>query len=89
MLSKEDRDSILALARKYGARKVLLFGSSLAEGRDSHDIDLAVAGMPPSNFFKFYGELMLALSKPVDLVDLDCDSPFTRMVGHEGVAVYG
>jgi predicted nucleotidyltransferase len=89
MLTDADRKCIVETARKYGARKVFLFGSSAAAHTEAQDIDLAVQGIPPSRFFRFYGELIYSLSKPVDLVDLDCDSPFTQMVSEVGVPVYG
>ena len=89
MVSDLDKSQILQLAKKYGAAQVVLFGSSLARDDEAHDIDLAVRGIHPSKFFKLYGELILALSKPVDLIDLDRDTPFSRMVTREGVPVDG
>ena len=89
MVSTIDKNRIALLARKYHARRVLLFGSNLQDGREAHYIDLAVEGVPPADFFNFYGELIMTLSKPVDLIDLDDRSGFSRMVAKEGVVVYG
>jgi len=88
MISAVDRKHIVELARKYGAKKVLLFGSA-ATRTEARDIDLAVQGIPPSRFFRFYGELIYSLSKPVDVVDLDSDTPFAQMAAEEGIPVYG
>lgn len=88
MISAIDRKHIVELARKYGAKKVLLFGSAAARA-EARDIDLAVQGIQPSRFFRFYGELIYLLSKPVDVVDLDSDTPFAQMAAEEGVPVYG
>ena len=62
-----------------GAKEVYLFGS-VAEGTDrpDSDVDLAVKGLPPREFIRAYGAAADALSKPVSLVDLDVDDPFTR-----------
>jgi hypothetical protein len=54
-----------------------------------NDIDLAVEGIRPNVFFKFYGELLRSLSKPVDLVDLSRKSLFNRIIEEKGVKIYG
>ena len=89
MIAKKDRDTITEVAREYGVAKVVLFGSSLAEDREPHDIDLGVKGIEPRLFFRFYGELMMRLSKPVDVIDLAYRSRFTELVERDGVVLYG
>jgi predicted nucleotidyltransferase len=89
MIAKKDRDTITEVAREYGVAKVVLFGSSLAEDREPNDIDLGVKGIEPRLFFRFYGELMQRLSRPVDLVDLSQRTLFTELVEETGVTVYG
>ena len=89
MIQELDKAKIVEIAERYGVTSILLFGSSLREGDDARDIDLAVRGLQRERFFKFYGELIMALSKPVDLLDLDKPSEFSRLVVREGVAIYG
>ena len=89
MISEKDKSVILTLAARYGARRVILFGSSADPERDAADIDLAVEGIRPGDFFPFYSELIFGLSKPVDLIDLSIDSRFSRLVRREGVQLYG
>ena len=89
MISREDKSAIIHLAARYGAKRVLLFGSGADPERVAADIDLAVEGIRPADFFRFYGELLFSLSKPVDLVDLSTDSKFTRLVQRDGMALYG
>jgi len=89
MISPKDRSVIADVAVRYGAKRVLLFGSSAEPQREGRDIDLAVEGIPAHRFFEFYGELLFRLSKPVDLVDLSADSQFTRLIRRDGVALYG
>ena len=71
--------------RAAGAREVYAFGSA-ARGvlRDDSDIDLAVAGLPPERFFEAMGRAADLLDRPLDLVDLDEDNPFTRYLKEEG-----
>ncbi len=85
MITDKDRASIQAIARKYQVSKVLLFGSSLSAHVESRDIDIAIEGLADKDYFAFYGELMCALSKPVDVVDLSKKSKFVDMVLREGV----
>ena len=89
MVSETDKTKIIALGRRYKAKKILLFGSSARSNSDSRDIDIAVDGIPDSLFFKFYGDLIFSLSKPVDVVDLGKKSKFTSMIMDEGVQLYG
>jgi predicted nucleotidyltransferase len=89
MISPEDESAVAELAARYGATRVLLFGSSADPDREAKDIDLAVEGVAPADFFAFYGELLFSLSKPVDLIDLSTDSKFVRLVRKEGIPVYG
>jgi predicted nucleotidyltransferase len=89
MIAKKDRDTIADIAREYGVAKVVLFGSSLAEGREPNDIDLGVKGIEPRLFFRFYGQLMKRLSRPVDVVDLSQRTLFTELVEETGLTIYG
>jgi len=95
----ERRDAAWALAReaadllrsRYGATRVLVFGS-LAEGThfgERSDIDLAAEGLRPSEHFAALG-LLLALSGDfeLDLVDLGaCPSGLRAVIQAEGVAL--
>ncbi len=89
MITDTDRTRIVDLAARYKAKLVLLFGSSATSPKEGKDIDLAVEGIPPQKFFEFYGDILLSLSKPVDLIDLSHDSKFTRLVRKEGLLLYG
>lgn len=88
MITKKEKDVNLQCAKKYNVSSVILFGSSVKE-RNGRDIDLAVKGIRPNLFFKFYGELFKNLPKPVDLIDLDeADSYFTKRILGEGKIIY-
>ncbi|MBN2808597.1 MAG: hypothetical protein JXR80_03800 [Deltaproteobacteria bacterium] len=89
MISLADKESIVRIAEKYCVKRVMLFGSSTSGDGAGCDIDLAVEGVRPEEFYSFYGDLMFSLSKPVDVVDLSGDSGFIRMINQEGVLLYG
>jgi hypothetical protein len=58
------------------------------ESDQPQDIDLGVKGIAPE-LFKFYGELLRQLPRPVDLVDLSVRSMFNRLVEEKGIRIYG
>jgi uncharacterized protein len=89
MISESDKKTIQDLSRKYRVKLVLLFGSSIDNTRESRDIDIAVEGLAPQDFFKYYGDLLLSLSKPVDIIDLSETSKFVALVRKEGISIYG
>ena len=89
MISKKDTDTIIKTAKKYNVKTLFLFDSFALPENQSNDIDIAVRGIPPVSFLKFYGELIKKLSKPVDLIDLSEKSLFTRIIEKKGVKIYG
>ena len=80
MVSARDKATIAALARRYGAAKVWLFGSNAEPRRRGRDLDLAVEGVAPARFFQFVGDLMLSLSQPLDVVALDRPSKLGSLI---------
>ncbi len=88
MISDSDKIKIVALAEKYKVSKLYLFGSGL-NSDEANDIDLAVEGVVASEYFRFYGELIFNLSKPVDLIDLRKETLFTKTIISEGHLLYG
>ena len=89
MISQEDKNRLFKIAKKYKVSKIYLFGSNLDSERKPNDIDLAVEGISDSLYFKFYGELIFNLSKPIDLIDLKKNSLLNTMVKTEGILLYG
>jgi len=88
MITDTDKKIIEQLARKYHAKRVVLFGSSLSPTQEYRDIDLAVEGIEEKDFYIFYGELLFALSKPVDIVDLSKKTRFIELILREGIPLY-
>jgi len=89
MISEQDKVTILAIAYRYDVGGIILFGSSADPKIEANDIDLAVEGIAPERFFRFYGDLLFSLSKHVDLIDLSDNTKFNRLVYREGIRLYG
>ena len=74
-----------SVLRAAGAREVYVFGSAArGDSREGSDVDLAVSGLPPQVFFKAMGQAGDVLGRPLDLVDLDEETPFARYLKEEG-----
>ena len=74
---RADLERAVQILKSVGCSAIFLFGSA-AEGnfKNTSDIDLAVRGCPPRAFFPVFGQLILELEHPVDLIDLDDHSLF-------------
>ncbi len=70
----------VSVAREFGARRLLLFGSALENPATARDLDLACAGVPGWKLFELAAALEEALQMRLDLVPLDPPTPFTRLI---------
>ena len=78
-------DKAVSALKAAGAKEVYVFGSaSKGKMRPNSDIDMAVSGLPPEVFFRAMAKASRALGRPIDLIDLDEDNPFTRYLKKEG-----
>ena len=68
---KRELDKIVNISKEFGAMKVLLFGSCLDNVSSAYDIDIAVSGIRPRDFFKYYGKVSMEVEDEVDILDLD------------------
>jgi predicted nucleotidyltransferase len=89
MIEDADKKIIQDISKRYRAKKVLLFGSSIDPKKESRDIDIAVEGISAGDFFKYYGDLIFSLSKPVDVIDIKGKSKFISLILREGTLIYG
>ena len=73
------------LLRDMGASQVFMFGSA-AKGqlRPDSDIDMAVSGLPPRVYFSAVNQASELVGRPVDLMDLDDDTPLVRYIRASG-----
>jgi predicted nucleotidyltransferase len=82
---RHDVEKALEILREAGCREIYIFGS-LVDGTvtPKSDIDLAVKGIPPEFYFKVLARLIMQLDHPVDLIDLEEDNRFSKMIRREG-----
>lgn len=77
-----EREAVLLAAnllRSMGASQVFVFGSFVrGELRPDSDIDIAVSGLPANVYFSAVSKASDVLGRPVDLLDLDDDTPLVR-----------
>ncbi len=78
---------IIARAKDYGARRLILFGSALDTPEEANDIDLA-ADIPGLDLYLFAGTVENELRCIIYIVPLDIDSPFIEAVKRRGKVIY-
>ncbi len=82
---RSDLETAIRYLLSKGCSEVYLFGSlGTGTAGNGSDIDIAVRGIPAGEFFTVYGELMTQLRHEVDLVDLDLQADFGRVLAETG-----
>ena len=74
--------------RDLGARRIFLFGSALSDPESARDIDFGCEGLPAERYFRAVGELIAALGRDVDLIDLSSDTPRTWFIRRHAKVLY-
>jgi predicted nucleotidyltransferase len=71
----------IEILQRAGCSDVFLFGS-LAHGEihAGTDIDIAIRGCPPGQYFTILGKLFYELEFPVDLINLDKPDAFAHFL---------
>jgi len=85
------REASKILKKKFGATKVVIFGSSTREEFFTpwSDVDLAAWGIPTDKVFQAMGEVMdLGIKIQVNLVDMGaCKPGLKKVIEKEGIAL--
>jgi hypothetical protein len=82
MLGDADKESVIRCAKKYNISAVYVFS-------EPYDAVLGIEYSDSRLFFRFYGELMKAITVPFDVMDLSVDSLYSKNVKKEGVKIHG
>lgn len=79
----EHIEAAKAIARQYGATRMVVFGSAVNDPEHAHDLDLAIEGVEGWTIWSLAAEIEENLDIPVDVIPLD-PSPFTELVEEYG-----
>ncbi|GAB6172357.1 hypothetical protein JCM15765_18350 [Paradesulfitobacterium aromaticivorans] len=82
---QKDIYSAIEILKNAGCKEVYIFGS-LVTGNysENSDIDIAIKGCLPEDYFTLLGQLLTSLKRPVDLVNLDRGDAFSKYLEREG-----
>ena len=83
-LNAADIKKIVALARSYGATRVILFGSAAVKPDEAKDLDLAFDGVSGWKLFELGARLEEELKVQLDIVSLKPPTRFTRLIETKG-----
>lgn len=75
---------IIALAKAYGATRLILFGSAADNPEEARDIDIACDGIPGWKIFELAARLEDELGTLLDIVPLNPPNSFTRHIERKG-----
>ena len=81
---RADINQAVEILKAGKCNQIFLFGSLVSGHFDSDsDVDLAIRGCPPGEFFNLLGQLLFALDHRVDLVNLDSQDAFAQFLERE------
>jgi predicted nucleotidyltransferase len=81
---QEQLDRAIALAKAYGATRLILFGSAVSAPEQARDLDLACDGVTGWKLYELGARLEEELRIPLDLVPLSPSNRFTRLIEQRG-----
>ena len=87
-LTQDHLEKAVAIARRYGADRVLLFGSALHDLESARDLDLAIGGVDGWAFFGMAAEMERVVPVPIDVISLDPETRFNRHIMKRGRFLY-
>ena len=87
-LGQAQIEKIIKLAKAYGAKRLILFGSSLQETMEARDVDLACDGVFGWKLYELGAKLEEELRTQFDIVPLSPPNRFTRHIESKGKVLY-
>ena len=80
----EQLDRAIALAKSFGATRLILFGSAANTPDEAGDLDLACDGVSGWKFYELGARLEEELKVSLDLISLSPPTRFTRLIERKG-----
>ncbi len=82
---KKDLEKAARILREFGAKEIFVFGSQVdGTATKRSDLDLAVSGVPPEQYYEACGRVMMSIDHEVHIVDVDSSSPFIDYLKSSG-----
>jgi uncharacterized protein len=88
MITREQINKCVEVARRYGAKRVVLFGSAAENPENARDIDLICEGVRGWNFLLTGAEMENETGVVVDTVAADEPSAFVEYTLPRGKIIY-
>lgn len=83
-IQREQLARAIALAKAYGATRLILFGSALSRPEEARDLDLACDGVAGWKLYELGAQIEEELRVSLDLVPLEPPTRFTRLIERRG-----
>ncbi len=77
-------ERIANVAKDYGAKRLILFGSATEMGMEARDIDLACDGVLGWRLYELAGRLEEELGISLDIISLTPPTRFTKYIEAKG-----
>ncbi|MBI4621586.1 MAG: DNA polymerase III subunit beta [Desulfobacterales bacterium] len=77
-------EKIISVAKRYGATRLILFGSALEMPGQARDIDLACDGIEGWKLYEMAAKIEEELGASLDIVPLNPPTRFTRIIEAKG-----
>jgi predicted nucleotidyltransferase len=87
-IEQKHLDQAIALAKIYGATRLILFGSALSHPDQAHDLDLACDGVVGWQLYELGARLEEELQVPLDLVPLTPSTRLTQLIERRGKVLF-
>jgi predicted nucleotidyltransferase len=87
-IEQKHLDQAIALAKIYGATRLILFGSALIHPDQAHDLDLACDGVVGWQLYELGARLEEELQVPLDLVPLTPSTRLTQLIERRGKVLF-
>lgn len=88
MITQEQFDKCVEVAKRYGAKKLILFGSATENMEQARDIDLLCYGLKEIDVLRMAGMMKIDAGASVDVIPADSETPFVKFNLARGKVLY-
>ena len=78
----------IEIARAFGVKRLILFGSALESPETAADLDVACEGLEGWDLFRFGAKLEEELGMSVDVIPLRSKDRFSQYIAQRGRVLY-